>query len=194
MERVTGPSPVPSTIFFVMISSSVRNKIVNSYSLVLEDILNSSDNKLEQINKIYDLTKNISDFDNFVVSPIELKQYKKVVDNIKKEIEKGNEIELFFERILERRYLFLLNSIIENTKKRIERKQSINVLNVFSLEQLDENLKKEIKNIISSKVKDNFEVVFNTRKDIKKDTIDFVVNEKICSIDLNKLVSKYFEV
>lgn len=177
-----------------MISSSIRNKIVNSYSLVLEDILNSSDNKLEQINKIYDLTKNISDFDNFVVSPIELKQYKKVVDNIKKEIEKGNEIELFFERILERRYLFLLNSIIENTKKRIERKQSINVLNVFSLEQLDENLKKEIKNIISSKVKDNFEVVFNTRKDIKKDTIDFVVNEKICSIDLNQLVSKYFDV
>lgn len=172
-----------------MLTTTQKRQIINSYSSVLSDIISDKDyNKLNDLQKAFSFLKT----DNYIdISPSELRKYKSAINNISSKIEKNDAIQQFLLTILKHRYSSLLNDIIEGAKIKLQKKTHKAKIYVRSSEKLSENLKNNIEKTIKNQIGEN-DIVYEIDKNISKDSIDFISNGNICSLDLNIFIKNIF--
>lgn len=175
-----------------MLNSTARNKIISSYAIVLRDILNKSQDCFGDLLKLEEAIKKLGSLSNFAVNPLIFNAYKHFLSQMEKTVEKNNEIEHFLNEILKRRYLYLLKDIVEKTKEEIQKQNKTSRIVILSNQELNENIKEQIKNIIYKQIGER-EICYKIDRRRKTGTIDFLSNWKIGSIDLQNVIDKYLD-
>jgi len=175
-----------------MLSASKKNKIVNSYSIVLTEILNKLFSFKEAVLTIDGIVSKIKELSYFYVNPINIRRYNEAVKKICNELDKNNVLEIFLQEILQRRYLFLLKEICERAKDNLQKNNNCAKLDVYSKKELPKMLEENIKNIIKEQVGER-EINFNIDMNMKNESIDFVSKNNICSINLQSIANKVFK-
>ena len=176
-----------------MLNATAKNKIVNSYALVLMDILSDNKDALNILNSLNDSIKKDVKFANFVVNPDVLQQYNKILGDLNKSFDKKDELCSFINQIAKRRYLMFLGDIIEKTKDNMKNVFKNKKVIVYSCAELCNDVKGFINNVIKEKIGD-VEIEYDIRKNVKANTVDFVSDGQICSIDLNKISNTFLKV
>ena len=87
-------------------------------------------------------------------------------------------------------YIFLLPEIVKSVKAKLKNELNQAEFCVYSCKELSDDVKKNIQNTINSQI-GNSEIEFKINKNITDDSIDFISNGKICSLNLQKFLKNF---
>lgn len=173
-----------------MLTAEKKRQIVNSYSKVLIDILTSSSDCVNDFNECKTAFALLSDKCDLNINPLETREYKHSLTEIEDKINITSEIQKFLFTILKRRYGFLLKEIIDNVENDMQDKLNRKKVVVLSQNELSNHLKSVIEKEIIRQVS-NVVIEYKINKGIAKDSIDFLSNGNISSVNLKELMKKY---
>ena len=176
-----------------VLSTMRKSQIISSYSDVLADIVLSSENYSNLFIDVKKALQKLSDVNNFIVNPFILAKYKNAVANISKEVNDGDELQKFLLTILKRRYVFLLPEIIKNVEAKLQDKINSVKVCVYSRNQLSLELKKSVESEINKQL-GNVDIEYKISRNIPDESIDFISNGNICSLNLKELSNKFLDV
>ena len=165
-----------------MIGAIQKSRIVNSYShVLLSIILEQKDyqNILSELKNVFsdcEISKNIT--------PIELKEYKKVISNLFKNVDKNDELQKFIYTILSRRYGFLMNDIINTTKSLLQDKLNLKIIKVVSRFGLNKEIKDNIENTIKIQIGNDVKIIYEIDKKMDDNEIEFISKDYVYKLNL----------
>lgn len=167
-----------------------KNQIVSSYAKTLVEILTSSNNCNSEFKDLQKASNELKTVDNLIVTPDILRSYKDIIRKISSETNENSSIQCFLLTILKRRYGFLLPEIVKNAKEKLKNRLNQTEFCIYSGKELPDDVRKKIQDIINGQI-ENSEVEFKINKNITDDSIDFVSNGKICSLNLQKFLKNF---
>ena len=173
-----------------MLTATQKNQIINTYAKALTDILMSSSNCNSEFEDLQKVSNELKTVNNLIVTPDILKSYKNIICKISSETDKNSSIQCFLLTILKRRYGFLLPEIVKSVKAKLKNELNQAEFCVYSCKELSDDVKKNIQNTINSQI-GNSEIEFKINKNITDDSIDFISNGKICSLNLQKFLKNF---
>ena len=165
-----------------MIGAIQKSRIVNSYShVLLSIILEQKDyqNTLNDLKNVFSdrkISKNIT--------PIELKEYKKVLNNLFKNVDKEDTLQKFIYTILSRRYGFLMNDIIYKTEKLLQDKLSLKIVKVVSQFEINKEMKDNIENTIKTQIGNDAKIIYEIDRKIDDNEIEFISKDFVYRLNL----------
>ena len=173
-----------------MLTTAQKSQIVNSYAKALVGILTSSSNCNSEFENLQKSVNELKTVDNLIVTPDMLKDYKNIMYRISSETDKNSSIQCFLLTVLKRRYGFLLPEIVKNAKAKLKNELNQTEFCVYSGKELPDEVKKNIQDTVNSQI-GNSKIEFKINKNITDNSIDFVSNGKICSLNLQKFLKNF---
>ena len=171
-----------------MISLSKKNSIINSYARTISEII-LLNNNIEEFKKVKQFVDNF-DTEKLNISPVLSIEYNKKIKNILTNIDKDSLFQKAIFYLLDRKYGFLLKDIFDATYKKLQKVNRNKQISVLSRNEINENEKKNICNLIKKQLGENVDVDFKTKNNIESDSIEFIANNNICTINIKNLLIK----
>lgn len=174
-----------------MLSSVQKNSIVKSYASVLYDVLlNATENDAEALQVVRALVKSSSS-DSIFVNPINMKEYKKVIGELSRNLANSGELENFFIQILDRKYFNLLGEILALVENKICRHSNEKKIIIRSKDELSDHAKEEIQKALKNQgIEAN--VQYEQNQYLETENVEFISNGKVCTLSMANLLNKIF--
>ena len=171
-----------------MMSVSQREKIVNSYSKILSDIVLNHQNARQYFLEMKNICDEIK-IDKICANPMNIKEYKNTLAVIKENICNDDELQKFLFLVLNRKYGILMREIIKKAEYDISKKLSTNNVIVSSKKELSNDVKDSVSRIIMDNSNtEHVSIRYTINANMADGDIEIVSNGKICVLDVNNAV------
>ena len=179
-----------------MMSVVQRDKIVNSYSEVLVQILNNLKSKDEAKKTLKELLEIADDevFSHLIVNPMNIAGYKSIIGGLKTKFEHDNELQNFLLEVLDRRYGNLLCLIVSKAERKLQKTLEIRKVIIVSGSELDENTKSSVEKSLQKRTNCELEFSYQIDKNIEDGAVNIIIGNKICSINVDNVVEQVMKI
>ncbi len=169
-----------------MMSIVQKEKIINSYSRVLAEIIKESNVSFEDFctlkNALLDISKDVIN-----INPFTAKKYKELVLKIKSNLDDQDKIQNFLFSIISRKYVNLIKDVFLSAEQELKSVFSICNVVVNSKNELSDKLKQKIEeNIKKNSPYKSVNITYNISNNINDDNIEIISNGKICILSIEQ--------
>ena len=173
-----------------MLSVSQREKIVKSYSKVLTDIILSHQDAKQYFLDVKNVCSELIN-KTLCVNPMNIAEYKKLIDSIKQSICNDDELQKFIFLVLKRKYGTLISEIVNQTEYCISKLLATNNVVVNSRNELSNDVKQHIGEIITKNCNGTqVNIRYKTNVNMQENDIEIISNGKICVLDVKNAVKE----
>lgn len=172
-----------------MMSIVQKEKIINSYSRVLIEIIEECNVSFEDFCILKSAFLEINKNNIININPLTIKKYKELVMNIKSNVNFQDKMQNFIFSLISRKYINLIKDIFLSAEKQLKGVFSICNVMVYSKNELSSQIKQKIEeNIRNNSIFRTTNIVYNISNSINSDNIEIISNGKICVLSIEQYI------